>query len=106
MGLQSLKNEIAQQFPLQTEPCLSYELLRERLAEVIQELLDKDFPRLAHICYRIDVSEKTLKNLLANPGNEDLAMELAELVIERQLQKIKSRQYYHPNSHPAPEEKW
>jgi len=59
------------------------------------------------ILYRIDVNERKLKFLLQENVGEDAAVIIADLIIERQLQKIKSREAFRQNwSDEDGEEKW
>ncbi len=62
------------------------------LAEKINELLNTDFNRLISILYRLDVHEEKLKQLLREQPGNDAGMIIAQLMIERQLQKLKSRE--------------
>jgi CRISPR/Cas system-associated protein endoribonuclease Cas2 len=62
------------------------------LAEKINDLILNDFSSLVHILYRIDVSEQKIKNLLRENPDSNAGMILAALIIERQLQKLRSRQ--------------
>jgi hypothetical protein len=60
----------------------------------INELIQNDFAKLVLILYRLDVSESKLKILLKEYPDADAATIIAELIIERQLQKIKTRQTF------------
>ncbi|MEN8251645.1 MAG: hypothetical protein ABFS32_22175 [Bacteroidota bacterium] len=62
------------------------------LARVIQHLLDKDFERLINGLYRIDVSEEKVKQAFASQDN--IAETIAKLIIERELQKVATREKY------------
>ena len=62
------------------------------LTNVIQHLLDRDFERLINGLYRIDVSEEKVK--LAMASGEDIAGNIASLIIERELQKVVTREKY------------
>ena len=70
------------------------EELHRKLAVYINELIERDFQKLISILYRLDVSEEKLKTLLANNSDIDAGNIIAHLIIERQLQKIKSRQQF------------
>jgi hypothetical protein len=61
---------------------------------------------LVNLLYRIDVSEKNLKELLAKNPKQDAGDIIAMLIIERQLQKIKSRQQFKTDADFEGEEKW
>lgn len=83
------------------------EELKEKLSFYINYLIEKDFHKLVSILYRIDVSETKLKTLLNDNPGEDARKIIAELIIERQLQKIKTRQQFNQgNSTISDEEAW
>jgi len=65
---------------------------KQLLADKINELLISDFQRLVSILYRMDISEAKLKRLLKETPTVDAGVIIADMMIERQLQKIKSRQ--------------
>lgn len=65
---------------------------RQLLAGKINELIENDFQKLISVLYRMDVSEKKLKLLLEENKGLDAGLIIADLMIERQLEKIKSRQ--------------
>jgi hypothetical protein len=66
--------------------------LFEDLCIYINHLIVHDFERLVSLLYRIDVDEKKLQSLLVQLPETNAADTIATLIIERQLQKIKSRQ--------------
>ena len=81
--------------------------LRHALAEKFNALINSDFNHLIHLLYRIDVSETKLKQALEQNEGKDTAGLLADLVIERQLEKIRSRQQYGKRDENISEdEKW
>ena len=72
----------------------------------INDLINYDFQKLVAILYRMDVNETKLKQLLKeNPGT-NAGIIIAELMIERQAQKIRSRQAYKPDENISDDEKW
>ena len=66
----------------------------EWLSKAIRRLLDQDFERFLQICYRIDLSEAKLKKILHESEPDELAMDLANAIWERQKQKIEIRRRY------------
>ena len=58
------------------------------------------------IIYRIDVDEQKLKEILRINRQTDAATIIAELLIERQKEKIKIKQAFKPNNNIAEEDKW
>ena len=83
------------------------EKIREQLISLINELINKDFHALVQLLYRIDVDEKKIRHYLDTNKNEDSAFILADMIIERQFEKIKSKKHYSKkNDHESDEEKW
>lgn len=80
---------------------------RDWLAEVINHLLNTDFQKLVSILYRVDVDEIKLRYLLAKHPDTNAGLIIADLLIERQLQKINSRSGQTSANEPIDEnEKW
>jgi len=105
-----MEEEVQQQLQdiLTLEPTKKYSLqeLTALLATHVNHLLQHNFQQLVNLLYRIDVSEKNLKQLLAANPKEDAANIIAVLIIERQLQKIKTRQQFKTDGNFEGEEKW
>lgn len=86
---------------------VSNEQIRARLMDLINDLIQKDFNALLQLLYRIDVDEMKIRSCLKENKNNDTASLLADLIIERQLQKIKTRQEYQSrNDANDNDEKW
>ena len=78
-----------------------------QLARRINELIEQDFEELVRLFYRIDVSEPKLKQMLKENPGKDAGEMIALLIIERQLQKLKSReQFKKPGNKISDEDKW
>lgn len=80
--------------------------IRQALSDKINELISKDFSKLISILYRIDVSEPKLKKLLKENPNTDAGLLITDLMIERQAEKIRSRQENKPDENISDDEKW
>ena len=77
------------------------------LAEKMNELIKNNFNHLVQILYRIDVNETKLKQVLKANPNEDAGKIIAQLIIERQQQKIISRNEFSKKDEAFDEEeKW
>ena len=68
--------------------------LKEHLSKKVAEMMDKDFDRFLNNMYLIDVSETKVREVLNNSPFGTIPEQLAELIIERQLQRIKTQQLY------------
>lgn len=70
------------------------EELKKHLTSKIKELLDNEYEKLINILYRIDINEDKLNELFGSKNRDYIPAHLAELIIERQLQKIHFRNAY------------
>ncbi len=82
------------------------EQLKAQLTAYINDLINHDFEKLIYYLYRIDVHEQKIKQLLQQHEGENAAEILAQLIIDRQLQKIKFRQEFQSPPADNDEEKW
>lgn len=72
----------------------SLEEFRNYLAEKLKLLLDEKFDTLVNLLYKIDINEEKLSKLFSDKNRDLIPPQLAELIIERQMQKIKFRKLY------------
>ena len=70
------------------------EALKEHLSKKVAEMMEKDFDRFLNNLYRIDVSETKVREVLNNSPFGTIPEQLAGLIIERQLQRIKTQRLY------------
>ena len=80
--------------------------MREQLVFFINHLLLNDFNKLVNILYHVDVSEQKLKTLLQEQPQTDAAELIADLLIQRQEQKIASKQSFKPDDDIAEEDRY
>jgi len=97
-----IRNDLEIELPAK----MTEEELRRKLSTHINHLIIHDFQKLVFILYRIDVNEGKLKHLLKENPGEDAGFVIADLIIERQLQKIKSRKETKKDNHIPDDEKW
>lgn len=72
----------------------SEERALEALTKAVSQLMDRDLERLLQICYRIDLAENTLKQILHEAPPERVAADLAQALWARQKQKVLLRRKY------------
>ena len=70
------------------------EEFRLYLTDKLSDLLDTKYETLINILYRIDVGEEKLSELFSGRNREYIPAALADIVIERSLQKVIFRQMY------------
>lgn len=76
------------------------------LVEAVNELADKDFGALVQVLYRLDVDETKIKNALASNPGRDAAGLIADLLLERQLQKLEARRHFASFATRPEEREW
>lgn len=70
------------------------EEFKRYLIDKLTDLLNNNFNLLVNILYRIDISEQKLVELFGGRNRENISEKLAEMIIERQIQKINFRKQY------------
>lgn len=91
---------INQSMELEIPATGTLEQLREKLSVHINELINHDFEKLVFHLYRIDVDEARMRALLANKAGENAGGLIADLIIERQLQKLRNKERFKQNTDP------
>ena len=80
---------------------------RQKLSSSINDLINDDFEKLVQLLYRLDVDETKLKKTLQDYPGHNAGQMIADLIIERQLQKLKSRREFNQRDNNIDEnEKW
>lgn len=78
----------------------------EQLADYINDMILHDFTGLLNLLYRLDVSEARVRKILDEMQQEDAGKIIAAVIIERQLQKVKTRQQFKQQGEIPEDEKW
>lgn len=77
---------------------------RRALSAYLNHLLLHDFAALVQALYRADVSEERLKSVLKQNPRADAGDLLAELLLQRQQEKIVARQTFAKSTARPPED--
>ena len=102
-----LITDINQSLEISLPVTISGEELREKLVAHINHLINHDFEKLVFYLYRIDVNESKMRYLLEQKEGKNAAGLIADLIIERQSEKIKSRQHFRQRDNDIDDnEKW
>lgn len=80
--------------------------LHNRLTEAINQMIIHQFDGLIQLLYRLDVSEQRLKELLQQHAGSDAAAIIAQLIIERQQQKMITRAMFKNDADIAEDDRW
>lgn len=72
----------------------SLEEFKKYLTDKLKFLLDEKFDALVNILYRIDISENKLSQLFSGSKKDSIPSSLADMIIERQLEKLRLRKLY------------
>lgn len=106
MEVANVIQEVNRLFQLAIPEKHTTQQLEEVLAFHINELINHDFEKLISILYRMDVHEEKLKYLLQQNSGENAASIIAKLIIEREEQKIKTRDLFSRENIISEEERW
>ncbi|MDB5284220.1 MAG: hypothetical protein JWO06_3295 [Bacteroidota bacterium] len=71
-----------------------FKAFRGLLIRRIEELAEKDMDKLIWLLYRVDVSERKLQEVLKKTPPDEFSSVIADLIIERQLEKVESRKKF------------
>ena len=103
-------NELSKVYDLdlmQEEDTVDRQLIISRLQEKVEELVNTDMDQFIQLLYMIDVAEKGIMEIMANEAVEDRTRLIATTILDRQLQKIKTKAAYKsPPTTEDEEEKW
>ena len=98
MDIEDLQHQVFESFeidgnllPAVTNNEEKFQAFRNLLIARIEELAEKNMDKLMWLLYRVDVSERKLHATLKETPPEKFAPVIADMIIERQMQKIKSR---------------
>lgn len=64
------------------------------IEQLVEELINHDFEKLLLILYRLDVSEHKVKRAIDEAGPENASKRIAELILAREKEKIRTREKY------------
>lgn len=99
--------QIAEDTSLTIPDHITYEQLESLLAARLETMINQDFQQFVLLLYKIDVSEKKVRQVLAEDTSEQVYKKIAALLIERQQQKIISRKTFtRPVNDDDGEERW
>lgn len=100
-----LISELSNKLEIDLPEKRSLEELKVFLSRYIDHLISNNPDKLVSILSRVDVSEKELKANLQNK-EENASSIMAQMIIERQMEKIKTRERYRSNDDISEDEKW
>lgn len=69
-------------------------IIREFLIDKIKEMMSQNYERFFNNLYRIDVDESKVNKILNSKDRVSIPEKLADLIIERQLLRIKTQLLY------------
>jgi len=95
---------IVKELELETEK--NSTMNKEFLIDKINQLILTDFSKLVLLLYKADVSENKLKQSIKENQSIDAAEIIVDLIIERQLQKIKTKEQFKPGNDIPENERW
>ena len=98
---------INKDWALQLNTTLTEDELVEAFAIHLNDMIVHHFSQLITALYRIDVSEQKIRQTLRENPQADAGKIIAHLIIERQKQKIKTRELFRSRDNDIDEnERW
>ncbi|WP_299704052.1 hypothetical protein [uncultured Pontibacter sp.] len=95
--LTSAARQLQRVFEADHELASEEEELIHQVARMVQYLLRHNLNQLLHILYRIDVEERKVKQAMLAASEEEVAENIARLIVERELLKAQIRFRYSQN---------
>jgi len=93
----SLLEKLSKDFALEKESLpaqVDMTLIRDHLIKKVAELMARDHDRFINTLYRIDVNESKVHDILYSKDITLIPEKLADLIIERQLIRVKTQLLY------------
>ena len=84
----------------------AYMQMRDFIAQKVAHWMQNAPEHLFNVLYRLDVSENKAKAAFTNQTEEEPAIALANLIMEREIEKVHSRRKYRNQNQPDPEDEW
>lgn len=77
-----------------SEESVDLNTIHKKLGMLVAYLLENDMHRLLNAMYRLDVSEAKFHDAMQAESKEEAISQIANLIIEREMQKVKTRLHY------------
>ena len=103
---EEIRNYLQNEFGIIIRADSEWKVMEKILAEYIDELIQRDFDKLVSLLYRIDVSEARLRKVLAENMGIHASELISQMILERQLQKIESREKFKSTETETDEDRW
>lgn len=98
-------SQLVEQLQLITGDCVAEEFM-QNLSNYINRLINSDFERLVSLLYRMDVDENKMRNILTDKPGRNASDLIATLIVDRHMQKIRSRKEFRQHTTDDNEERW
>ncbi len=95
--IQPLLIRLERQYSLHTESLPAapdIQVIKEALAKRIIELMNNDYPKFINGLYMLDINEDKITTVLYSKEKDRIPLLIADLIIERQIQKVITQQMY------------
>jgi len=92
--IENLEKQFALESPRALPSAPSIAIIKEALVKKITELMANDYQKFLNGLYMLDINEDKLTGALYTKNKQDVPSLIADLIIERQIQKVTTRQMY------------
>ena len=103
--IEPIISELSDNLEIDLHSKRSIEELKLAVSEYIDHLIANDFNKLMRILYRVDVSEKMLRANLQQQEKNAAAV-IADMLVDRQLEKMQTRKKFRADNDIPENEKW
>ena len=93
-AIQLIKNDLSAQREFDESQELTFHRLLDWLTAEVQYLLNHNFGQLLNALYRIDLAESEVSQLLEKGDPDQMATNLANAILEREIKKAETRLKY------------
>lgn len=75
----------------------AYEELVAQLKPILSEMYKMNRSGFNALLYQIDISEQKFRKLIQDSSSEDFSSRLAEMIVQREFQKVLTRKFFSKN---------
>jgi|TARA_R110002050_G_scaffold158615_2_gene287978 hypothetical protein len=78
----------------ETPESIDKECLAKAISPMVSQLLNREFERFLQLCYRLDLGEGKVREILNQCPPEEITHQMSLAIVDRQLIKVHFRQKY------------
>jgi hypothetical protein len=103
---EEIRKYLQDEFAIVLQSGSEWKEMEKVLSIYIDELIQRDFGKLVSLLYRIDISESRLRTALFENSDTNAGELIARMIMERQLEKLQSREKFKGKAGETEEDAW